>query len=106
MGITEYGHRGVPNVLLGAPLLSKGTWNGAHFKNPQYDNLVKDYTAAVDLGDQRRYAKQIQELLLDESPILFTYFYYYLTGAKNDVANVDVTAMGHFDLSRTGRVKS
>ena len=37
MGITEYGHRGVPNVLLGAPLLSKGTWNGAHFKNPQYD---------------------------------------------------------------------
>ena len=106
MGITEYGHRGVPNVLLGAPLLSKGTWNGAHFKNPQYDNLVKDYTAAVDLGDQRRYAKQIQELLLDESPILFTYFYYYLTGAKTDIANVDVTAMGHFDLSRTGRVKS
>ena len=106
MGITEYGHRGVPNVLLGAPLLSKGTWNGAHFKNPQYDNLVKDYTAAVDLGDQRRYAKQIQELLLDESPILFTYFYYYLTGAKNDIANIEVTAMGHFDLSRAGRVKS
>ena len=106
MGITEYGHRGVPNVLLGAPLLSKGTWNGAHFKNPQYDNLVKDYTAAVDLGDQRRYAKQIQELLLDESPILFTYFYYYLTGAKSDIANIEVTAMGHFDLSRAGRVKS
>ena len=66
MGITEYGHRGVPNVLLGAPLLSEGTWNGAHFKNKQYDNLVKDYVAAVDLDDQRRYAPQIQELLLDE----------------------------------------
>jgi peptide/nickel transport system substrate-binding protein len=106
MGITEYGHRGVPNVLLGAPLLSKGTWNGAHFKNARYDDLVKDYTAAIDLGEQRRYAQQIQELLLDETPILFTYFYYYLTGAKSDIANVDVTAMGHFDLSRTGRVKS
>ena len=58
----------------------------------------------VDLADQRRYAKQIQELLLDESPILFTYFYYYLTGAKNDIAGLDVTAMGHYDLSRTGRV--
>jgi peptide/nickel transport system substrate-binding protein len=104
MGITEYGHRGVPNVLLGAPLLSKGTWNGAHFRNERYDALVKDYTAAVDLDEQRRYAKQIQELLLDETPILFTYFYYYLTAAKNDIANLDVTAMGHYDLSRVGRV--
>ena len=104
MGITEYGHRGVPNVLLGAPLLSKGTWNGAHFKNPQYDKLVGDYVAAVDLDEQRTYAKQIQELLLDESPILFTYFYYYLTGTKSDIAGVDVTAMGHYDLSKTGRV--
>jgi peptide/nickel transport system substrate-binding protein len=104
IGITEYGHRGVPNVLLGAPLLSKGTWNGAHFKNEKYDNLVKDYTAAVDLDEQRRYSQQIQELLLDETPILFTYFYYYLTGAKSDIAGLDVTAMGHYDLSRTGRV--
>jgi len=104
MGITEYGHRGVPNVLLGAPLLSKGTWNGAHFKNERYDSLVADYVAAVDLDVQRARARQIQELLLDESPILFTYFYYYLTGTKNDVADVDVTAMGHIDLARTGRV--
>ena len=27
MGITDYGHRGVPNVFLGAPLKSDGTWN-------------------------------------------------------------------------------
>src|SRR5439155_512114 len=29
LGITDYGHRGVPNVFLGAPLLSTGTWNAA-----------------------------------------------------------------------------
>ncbi|HEY8016631.1 MAG TPA: ABC transporter substrate-binding protein, partial [Dongiaceae bacterium] len=33
MGATDYGHRGVPNVLLAAPLTSDGTWNSAHFKN-------------------------------------------------------------------------
>jgi peptide/nickel transport system substrate-binding protein len=104
MGITEYGHRGVPNVLLGAPLLSKGSWNAAHFRNERYDALVQDYTAAIDLDVQRRTARQIQELLLDESPILFTYFYYFLTGAKNRVADVEATAMGHLDLSRTGLV--
>lgn len=104
MGITEYGHRGVPNVLLGAPLLSSGTWNGAHFKNKTYDKLVADYTAAVDLDQQRRYSKQIQELLLDETPILFTYFYYFLSGAKDYVAGVETNAMGHTDVSQTGFV--
>jgi peptide/nickel transport system substrate-binding protein len=102
MGITEYGHRGVPNVVLGAPLKSDGTWNGAHFKNKRYDSLVEDYVAAVDLDEQRRYAKQIQELLLDEAPILFTYFYYFLSGAKNYVAGVETNAMGHTDVSRAG----
>ena len=34
LGITDYGHRGVPNVLLCAGIKSGGTWNSAHFKNP------------------------------------------------------------------------
>ena len=54
MGITDYGHRGVPNVFLNAPLQSKGVWNAAHFKNPTYDGLVKEYTAALDIDAQRR----------------------------------------------------
>ena len=102
MGITEYGHRGVPNVVLGAPLKSDGTWNGAHFKNKRYDELVEGYVAALDLDEQRRASRQIQELLLDESPILFTYFYYFLSGAKDYVAGVETNAMGHTDVSRAG----
>ena len=43
MGITDYGHRGVPNVFLQAPLTSTGTWNSAHFNNAEYDTLVKSY---------------------------------------------------------------
>jgi peptide/nickel transport system substrate-binding protein len=104
MGITEYGHRGVPNVLLGAPLTSKGTWNSAHFKNDRYDSLVDDYVGAVDLHSQRRYAKQIQELLLDEVPIMFLYFYYFLSGAKDYISGVETNAMGHTDVSRAGFV--
>ena len=36
------------------------------------------------------------------SPILFTYFYYFLSGAKDYVAGVETTAMGHTDVSQTG----
>ena len=102
MGITEYGHRGVPNVFLGAPLTSEGTWNGAHFRSEEYDGLVRDYVAALEPEAQTTNAKKIQELLLDESPILFSYFYFFLSGAGSYVSGVETTAMGHADVSRAG----
>jgi peptide/nickel transport system substrate-binding protein len=102
-GLTEYGHRGVPNVFLNAPLTSDGTWNSAHFKNKEYDALVKEYVAALDLQSQRAAAKKIQEMLLDEVPIVFAYFYFYLTATKPTVAGVDVSAMGHVDVVGAGQ---
>jgi peptide/nickel transport system substrate-binding protein len=104
MGITEYGHRGVPNVFLDAPLKSTGTWNSAHFKNPTYDGLVNDYVSSVDLQSQKSTAGKIEQLLLDETPIIFSYFYYFLTATKKNVAGVEPSAMGHLNLREAGFV--
>jgi peptide/nickel transport system substrate-binding protein len=95
MGITDYGHRGVPNVFLSAPLTSEGTWNSAHFRNTEYDKLVGAYVAALDLDAQRAAAGKIQRLLLDETPLIFSYFYDFLTATKKGVTGVQPTAMGH-----------
>jgi len=95
MGITDYGHRGVPNVFLSAPLRSDGTWNSAHFKNAEYDTLVNGYIASLDLESQRASAGKIQNLLLDETPLLFTYFYDFLTATKKGATGVQPTAMSH-----------
>ena len=100
MGITDYGHRGVPNVFLSAPLMSDGTWNSAHFKNAEYDRLVASYVAALDIEAQRAAAGKIQRLLLDETPVLFTYFYDFLTATKKGVTGVQPTAMGHLLLDK------
>ena len=82
MTITDWGHRGVPNVLLNAALTSKaipskkaGTWNAAHFKNKKYDALVKAFGATPALADQKKIAKAIELLLLAETPVIFPYFY-------------------------------
>jgi len=102
-GITEYGHRGVPNVFLNASLKSDGTWNSAHFKNKTYDKLVDEYVATLDLQSQRTTAKKIQELLLDEVPVVFSYFYYFLSATKPDLAGVETSAAGGlFDVSQAG----
>jgi peptide/nickel transport system substrate-binding protein len=100
MGITDYGHRGVPNVFLQAPLTSDGTWNSAHFKNSEYDGLVRSFIAALDIESQRATAGKIQMLLLDETPLIFSYFYDFLTVVKKGATGVAPTAMGHLHLGQ------
>ena len=101
MGITDYGHRGVPNVLLGAPLLSGGAWNAAHFKNADYDKLVAQYVAATDLGVQKETAGKIERLLLDETPVIYAYFYDFLTATAPDVHGVRVNPISQLFLAET-----
>jgi peptide/nickel transport system substrate-binding protein len=95
LSLVDYGHRAVPNVFLGAPLESDGTWNAAHFKDPKYDGLVARYVAAVDLSAQRKVAKQIETLLLQETPIIYPYFYNYLSATAKNVRGAYPTAIGH-----------
>jgi peptide/nickel transport system substrate-binding protein len=99
MGITDYGHRGVPNVLLNAPLVSTGAWNAAHFKNADYDKLVAQYIATTDLKTQRETAGKIQTLLLDETPVIYAYFYDYLAATASNVSGVEVTAISQTFLA-------
>jgi peptide/nickel transport system substrate-binding protein len=103
MGITDYGHRGVPNVYLAAPLKSEGTWNAAHFKNAEYDQLATSYIAALDLEAQKATAGKIQRLLLEETPVIFGYFYDYLTATAKGVAGVQTTAMSQIFLDKASK---
>jgi peptide/nickel transport system substrate-binding protein len=100
MSLVDYGHRSVPNVFLTAPLQSAGTWNAAHFKNTTYDTLSKQYIAApaTDVQGQKTIAGKIENLLLDQTPIIFPYFYNYLTATASGVSGVEPTAIGHLFL--------
>ena len=98
LGVTDYGHRGVPDALLAAALTSDGPWNAAHFKNPTYDKLVADYVATPDLQSQRAIAGKIETLLLDETPVIFAYFYDYLIATGASVSGVTGTAIAQLFL--------
>jgi peptide/nickel transport system substrate-binding protein len=104
MSIVDYGARSVPNLYLAAPLQSinnktgQGAWNAARFNNPTYDKLSKQFLAAVDLSTQQKIAGQIQQLLLDETPIIFAYFYNYLSASQKNVTGTYPTAQGQFFL--------
>jgi peptide/nickel transport system substrate-binding protein len=109
MSLVDYGHRSVPNVFLTAPLetinatAGTGAWNAAHFGNAQYDKLVGQYIAAVDLSTQKSLAGQIETLLLDQTPIVFGYFYNYLTATASGVTGAYPTAIGHLFLNNASK---
>jgi len=104
MSLVDYGHRSVPNVFLTAPLettnakAGTGAWNAAHFADSQYDKLAAQYIAAIDVASQRSIAGQIETLLLDQTPIIYAYFYNYLTATASNVSGVYPTAIGHLFL--------
>jgi peptide/nickel transport system substrate-binding protein len=104
MSLVDYGARSVPNLYLAAPLQSinaktgEGAWNAARFNNPTYDKLSKQFIATVDLQSQIKLAGQIERLLLDETPIIWAYFYNYLTATQKNVTGVYPTAQGQFFL--------
>jgi peptide/nickel transport system substrate-binding protein len=101
MGIEDYAHRGVPNTILTACLGSRGIFNAAHFKNPEYDRLVASYIAALDPAAQRASAGRIQRLLLEETPVITAYFYDWLSVTGKHVSGVRPSANGQLDLSGT-----
>ena len=101
MGITDYGHRGVPNVLLAAPLNQRRHLELGAF---QEQGLRRAGLAirrrALDLGSQRAAAGKIQTLLLDETPVIFSYFYDFLTATAKSVSGRETTAMAHVFLAQ------
>ncbi|MFZ4718307.1 MAG: ABC transporter substrate-binding protein [Ilumatobacteraceae bacterium] len=110
MGITDYGHRGVPDVYLNAPLKTfksvedgAGVWNSAEFANADYDAAVDEYSASADLQSQQKAAEKIQGILQDEVPMLIAYNINYLSATKSTVTGVQPTAMGHFFTDKASK---
>ncbi len=104
MSMVDFGARSTPNLFLEAPLQTHntktgtGAWNAARFNNSTYDKLSQEYVAATDLSSQRSLAKKIEILLLDETPIIYPYFYNYLSATQKNVTGVYPTALAQFFL--------
>jgi peptide/nickel transport system substrate-binding protein len=84
----------VPNTLLENSLLSHASWNAAHFSHAAYDALVPRYVKALDLQSQRSVAGEMQRLLLEETPLIISYFPDLLIPIRKDVNGLPPIAAG------------
>lgn len=98
-GIVDYGHRPIPDVFFSSALASGGVWNSANYANGEFDSELSNYRTAIDVDGQRAAVSRIQQILWDEVPAAYPYFFNYLSGHDNSVSGVQATALGHMILS-------
>ena len=90
--ITEYGARGVPNLFLAAAYESDGIWNAAHYKNPTFDAAAKTYFSAAEIKSQRVATKKMAGILLNDTPVITSYFITYVAAGSSKVQNYQAEA--------------
>ena len=56
----------------------------------------------IDLSAQKAVTGKIEQLLLDETPLIIPYNYDFLTAVKKKVAGVETTGMGHVNFRLAG----
>jgi peptide/nickel transport system substrate-binding protein len=81
-GIVDYGHRAVPLTYLNAALKGGGVWNAARYTNRTFDRLVANFLAAPNVASQKRGSRAIQQHLLRETPVIYSYFYSFIAAAS------------------------
>jgi peptide/nickel transport system substrate-binding protein len=101
MNITDWGHRAVPNVVLTAAFRTKGIWNAAHYSNKRFDAALSSFLGAIALKDQQKYEKQMQQILLHDTPVIVPYFYNFLAAGNKKVTGYKADAQGTVFLSHT-----
>ena len=96
MNITDWGSRAVPNVLLTSALPDRsGVWNAAALLEQEVRRgSSKSFLGAIALKDQRKYARQIETILLHDTPVIFPYFYNYLAAGSKPVKGYEADAAG------------
>ena len=98
IGIVDYGHRPTPDIYFGRALATDGDWNSSNYASPEFDQLFTEYQSSVDVEGQTKAVSAIQQLLHDDTPASYAFFFDYLSGHDTSVSGVQVTALGHLLL--------
>jgi peptide/nickel transport system substrate-binding protein len=99
--ITEYGARGVPNLFMTAAYMSDGIWNASHYNNPKFDAEARRFLASADVASQRAATKRMAGMLLQDTPVITSFFITYVTAGSSKVTNYQAEGLSHIRIAHT-----
>jgi peptide/nickel transport system substrate-binding protein len=104
LGIVDYGHRATPDVYLNAALSTNGIWNSSQYSSAEFDAAFAAYAASIGVEAQTAACKTIQEILLEDTPVVIPYFYNYISGWSTKYDGLRVSALGQIFLEKASQV--
>lgn len=75
LGITGWGARPIPQLYLDLAYHSEAPWNETHYSNARVDALIELARTSLDQETRVAAYKEIQQILLDEGPVVVPYFF-------------------------------
>ena len=89
LGVTFWGDRAVPQIYLDLAYRSGATWNESHWHDERLDDLIDFTRSALDENARTAAFKEIQQLFLDEGPVIVPYFYAQFMVLASHVSGVE-----------------
>ena len=90
LGITGWGPRPVPQLFLDFAYHSEGVWNESHYSNARVDELIEIGRTSSDQAERTAAYKEIQQILLDEGPIIVPYFFAAFMVLAGNISGVNM----------------
>jgi len=101
LGISDWVGRGVPDQNLMREFRSTGDWNASHIDSPKLDAAIDEYMSALTFEKKKAASKKIQEVMLDETPVIIVYNTNLLVATRKNISNFKVNGISQIDMSKT-----
>ena len=85
------------NASINVQLRSGGTWNESFYNNPRIDELLDLASSEADFEKRKEYFREMQEILIEDVPVLYLTYNPVLHAHRANVHNVQAhTALAHW----------
>ncbi len=85
------------NASINVQLRSGGTWNESFYDNPRLDELLDLAASEADFEKRKEYFREMQEILIEDVPVLYLTYNPVLHAHRANVHNVQAhTALAHW----------
>lgn len=100
LGIVDWGARAAAQQFWSSAFVCKGIWNSAHWCNPEFTRLGKQYEATVDESSRARIAGQMATIQTNEVPAILGFWEPRGLPSLTKVHGVDENGTEFLDLAR------
>jgi peptide/nickel transport system substrate-binding protein len=104
LGIVDYGHRATPDVYLNAALATNGIWNSSQYSSPEFDAAFAEYQSAIGVDAQKAACTKLEQILVEDTPVVVPYFYNYIAGWSKKFDGIRVSALGQVFVEKAVQV--